>query len=204
VRWAVRILLAAGLLAYLAAGRPNGAAAAQPIDWHRDPIQTAADRPPFELETAHGRVTVTPRAKYDIAAVVEGKEPYWLDATAFLSPYDLALAWGDVATPELRRRLEVGQSWRFFFWRTSDPSVDIPYVISHSANNHIIPADSNVRRAIASIGRGDEVRLRGLLVDVRTDRGLTWNTSLVRTDHGDHGCEIIWVESVQLGDRVYE
>jgi hypothetical protein len=204
VRWAVRLVLVAAVALYLLAGRPRGAAAAEAVDWHRDPIQTAAGRAPFELETAHGRVTVTPRASYDIAAVVESKEPYWIDATAFLSPFDLALAWGDVATPELRRRLEVGQSWRFFFWRTRDPSVDVPYVISHSANNHIIPADANVRRAIASIGRGDEIRLRGLLVDIRTDRGLTWNTSLVRTDHGDHGCEIIWVESVQIGDRVYE
>ena len=64
-------------------------------------------------------------------------------------------------------------------------------------------AAANVRRALGIIDAGDEVRLNGLLVDVASDRGLTWQTSLVRTDHGDRGCEIVWVESVQIGSRVY-
>jgi len=203
-RWAVRLALLAAAAAWWLSGRPSGVAAAEPVDPRRDPIQAATERPPFELATAKGRVTITPRASYDIAAVVEGKEPYWLDAVAFLSPFDVALAWGDVATPELRSKLEVGQSWRFFFWRTADPGVDVGYVIAHSANTHLIPATVNVRRALAALGRGDAVRLAGLLVDVAGERGLTWRTSLVRTDHGDHGCEILWVEAVQIGDRRYE
>jgi hypothetical protein len=204
MRWAVRIALLAAAAAWWLAGRPSGVAAAEPVDWRRDPIQAATERPPFELATRRGPVRVTPRASYDVAARVEGKEPYWLDATAFLSPFDVALAWGEVAEPALRDKLEVGQSWRFFFWRTSDPSVDVAYVISHAANTHLIPASANVRRALATLGAGDAVRLKGLLVDIAAANGLTWRTSLIRTDHGDHGCEILWVESVQIGDRLYE
>jgi hypothetical protein len=204
MRFLVRAALALAALGWFLAGRPRGVAAAEPVDWQREPIQAPTDRAPFELESARGRVTITPRARYDVAARVEGKEPYWLDATAFLSPFDVALAWGEVATPEMRRRLDVGQSWRFFFWRTSDPSVDVGYVIRHSANTHVIPAGVNVRRALAAVDRGDLVRLRGLLVDVRGPGGLTWSTSLVRDDHGDRGCEILWTESVQIGDRLFE
>jgi hypothetical protein len=204
MRWAIRLALLASAVVWWLAGRPSGVAASEPIDWSRDPIQTATTRAPFELVTSKGRVRLTPRATYDIAARVESKEPYWMDATAFLSPFDVALAWGRVAEPELRRKLTVGQSWRFFFWRTSDPTVDVAYVIAHSANNHLIPASLNVRRALAAIGRGDSVRLQGQLVDVAGADGLRWSTSLIRTDHGDHGCEIIWVESVQIGDRLYE
>jgi hypothetical protein len=204
MRWAVRLALIAAAAAWWLSGRPMGVAAAEPVDWRRDPVQTATERPPFELVTRKGTVRLTPRAAYDVAARVESKEPYWLDAVAFLSPFDVALAWGDVAEPELRRKLDVGQSWRFFFWRTSDPTVDVAYVIAHSANTHLIPASVNVRRALAAIDSGDAVRLRGLLVDVAGAGGLTWNTSLVRTDHGDRGCEILWVESVQIGGRLYE
>jgi hypothetical protein len=204
MRLLVRTVLALAAVAWFVAGRPRGVAAEAPVDWRRDPVQTPTDRAPFELETARGRVRITPRASYDVAARVESKEPYWLDATAFVSPFDLALAWGEVATPELRRRLDVGQSWRFFFWRTSDPEVDVGYVIRHSANTHVIPASVDVRRAFAAIDPGDLVRLRGLLVDVHGPRGLTWNTSLVRDDHGDRGCEILWTESVQIGDRRFE
>jgi len=204
MRLLVRAVLALAAVAWFATGRPRGVAAEAPVDWRRDPVQSPTDRAPFDLDTARGQVRITPRASYDVAARVESKEPYWLDATAFLSPFDLALAWGEVATPELRRRLDVGQSWRFFFWRTNDPEVDVGYVIRHSANTHVIPAGVNVRRALAAIDRGDLVRLRGLLVDVRGPRGLTWNTSLVRDDHGDRGCEILWTESVQIGDRQFE
>ena len=203
MRWTLPVLLLLGAAAFVAAGRPRGAAATELVDWRRDPVQTPTDRAPIVLDTRKGRVTLTPRAAYDVAAVVERVEPYWLDATAFLSPFDLALAWGDVPTPEIRDRLDVEQSWRFFFWRTSDPSIDVGYVIEHSANTHVIPASTNVRRALGIIDAGDEIRLNGLLVDVASDRGLTWQTSLVRTDHGDRGCEIVWVESVQIGARVY-
>ncbi|HSM13266.1 MAG TPA: hypothetical protein VLA66_04295 [Thermoanaerobaculia bacterium] len=203
MRWTIPVLLAVAAVGYFAAGRPRGAAATEVVDWSRDPIQTPTDRAAFDLDTRKGRVTVTPRATYDVAAVVERVEPYWLDAVAFLSPFDLALAWGEVPTPAIRDRLDVGQSWRFFFWRTEDPSIDVGYVIEHSANTHVIPANANVRRALGTIDAGDEVRLHGLLVDVASDRGLTWQTSLVRTDHGDRGCEIVWVESVQIGSRFY-
>lgn len=204
MRLAIRCLLSLAALAWFLAGRPRGVPAPDRVDELRDPVQTATDRAPFELETARGRVTLTPRAAYDVAARVESKEPYWLDATSHLSPFDLALAWGEVATPALRDRLEVGQSWRFYFWRARDAGVDVDYVIRHSANTHVIPASVNVRRALAAVGRGDFVRLRGLLVDVRGTRGLLWSTSLRRDDHGDRGCEILWTESVQIGDRLFE
>lgn len=203
VRWIVRFLLVFAAVAVFAAGRPRGEAAPAPPDWNREPIQTPTERKPFELATARGRVTVTPRAEYDVAAVVRGVEPYWFDATAFLSPFDFALAWGDVADPAFGARLDIDQGYRFFFWRTEDPSVDVDHVIRHTANTHLIPGSANVRRALATVGTGDEVRLTGALVDVRSDRGLTWSTSLVRTDHGDRGCELLWVESVQIGDRLY-
>jgi hypothetical protein len=204
VAWAIRFALLAGAVLYLLAGRPRAVAAAEPVDWHREPVQTAAERAAFTLATRQGEVTLRPRARYDVAAVVASKEPYWLDATAFLSPFDLALAWGEVPAPPLRDRLRIGQSWRFFFWRTDDPAVDIGYVIRHTANTHVIPASRNVRRALAAVGRGDAVRLQGWLVDVASERGLTWRTSLTRDDHGDRGCEILWVESLQVGDRYYE
>jgi hypothetical protein len=203
VRWLVRFTLVVAALAFLFAGRPDGAPASGPPDWTGEPLQEPTGRAPFEIETRGGRVTVTPRAEYDVAAVVQSVEPYWFDATAFLSPFDFALAWGEVPGPAFADKLDVDQSWRFFFWRTDDPGVDVDYVIRHTANTHLIPGSANVRRALATVSSGDAVRIAGALVDVRSDRGLTWNTSLVRTDHGDRGCEILWVDSIQIGDRLY-
>ena len=160
-------------------------------------------REPFELETGRGALTLRPRAAYDVAARVEGVERYRFDDMAFVSPVDFALTWGELPTPRYRDALDYSQSWRFFFWRTEDLSIDPDYVIAHAANTHLIPANGNVEKALFAVDRGDEVRLTGLLVDV-IGPGLRWPTSTARTDHGDGGCEILWVEALEVGGRRYE
>lgn len=172
------------------------------IDWRREPIQTPTERTPFEVPTRSGPALLTPRAAYEIAAVVAGSERYRFDEPALVSPLDLVLTWGELPTASYRPKLAYSQQWRFYFWRTEDRSLDAGYVIRHSANTHMIPATPNVERALLALDVGDEVRLRGLLVDVAAP-GLRWPTSLVRGDHGDGGCEILYVESVRIGEREY-
>lgn len=203
-RLAAWAILVAALAGVWLSGRPRGGVAAgAEVDWSREPEQTPTDRPPFTLDTRHGTLTLVPRAAYDIAARVEGAERYRFDDLAFLSPLDLALTWGELPTARYRDALDYSQSWRFFFWRTGDRSIDPGYVISHAANTHLIPANANLERALLSIDRGDDVRLIGLLVDV-SGAGFRWPTSTVRTDHGDGGCEVLWVEAVEVGGRHYE
>ena len=71
-RWLVRsalVLLAAG---YWLAGRPSAVAAAERVDTRGEPLQTATERAPFGIDTRRGRVTVRPRAAFDISARVAG------------------------------------------------------------------------------------------------------------------------------------
>ena len=202
-RIAAWTILAAAAAGVWLAGRPRGGVATDaPIDWSGEPVQSPTERPPFELPTRRGALTLVPRAAYDVAARVEGVERYRFDDLAFLSPLDLVLTWGELPTPRYRDALDYSQSWRFFFWRTADLSIDADYVVAHAANTHLIPANADLERVLLTIDRGDEVRLTGLLVDVRGP-DLRWPTSTVRTDHGDGGCEILWVEAVELGGRRY-
>jgi hypothetical protein len=201
-RLLVWLLLAAAGAALWASGRPRGTPSAAAIDWRREPIQEPTARAPFALETSRGEVRLRPRFAYDVAARVLGAERYRFDDLAFLSPVDLALAWGEAAEPEVVAGLDVSQSWRFYFWRTDAPDLEPERIIRHSANTHAIPATANVRRALLALDRGDEVRLTGLLVDVQ-GRDFRWHTSTVRTDHGDGGCEILWVEAVEAAGRRY-
>ena len=201
----VWLLLALAAFVAWRHGRPRGAPLppdAAAIDWRLDPLQKETGRAPFGVASRKGEVLLTPRAAYEISAVVEHSERYWFDDPALVSPLDLALSWGEVPTPAYHDRLSFEQSWRFFFWRTEDMALDAGYVITHTANTHTIPANANVRRALLSLDRGDEVRLGGLLVDVAAP-GFTWESSLVCTDHGDRGCEILYVESVAEGGRIY-
>ncbi len=196
------ILGTAVLLTWWTCTRPAGLAAEGPIDWAAEPKQSEAGREAFTLDTRKGAVTLHPRAAYEAAAVVEGAERYRFDAPAFLSPVDLVLTWGELPRAPYEGEISYGQMTRYYYWRTT-AALDLAYIAEHSANTHLIPANGNVRRAVLTVGRGDEVRIRGLLVDVVAENGMTWNTSKTRKDTGPGACELVYVEEIQVGDRVY-
>jgi hypothetical protein len=187
-----------GLLVPAASERADG-----PVDPAGEPVQTATQRTPFDVETGEGAVHVVPRFAFDIPAVVASAESYSADLGAFLSPLDLVMTWGKLPDEPYRGRISYSQMGRFYFWRTSATDLDLHYIGTHSANMHLIPATKNLKRAFWKVGGGDRVRIEGLLVDVGMDNGFHWKTSTTREDDGPGACELIWVESLQIGNRVY-
>ena len=175
----------------------------EPIDWHAEPVQADTRRTPFVVLTRRGEVDVRPRATFDVSAVVGSAEPYSVDGGAFLSPVDLVMTWGQLPEAPYRGHVSYSQMTRFYFWHTRDGSLDLRYIATHSANMHMIPADRNIERALAHVGSGDAVRVRGLLVDVEMPHGFRWHTSLTREDTGPGACELVWVEELQRGNRLY-
>jgi hypothetical protein len=178
-------------------------AAGGTIDWHAEPLQAETERVPFVLPTRRGEVRVLPRAAFEVSAVVAAAEPYSIDGGAFLSPVDLVMTWGRLPEEPYRGRVSYYQLTRYYFWRTGDASLDLRYIATHSANMHMIPSTRNLGRALAHLGRGDKVRVSGLLVDVSTAAGFRWATSLSRDDTGPGACELVWVEELQRGNRLY-
>ncbi len=135
--------------------------------------------------------------------MIAAAEPYSIDGGAFLSPVDLVMTWGRLPEEPYRSHVSYYQLTRYYFWRTGDAGLDLRYIATHSANMHMIPSTRNLGRALAHLGRGDRVRVRGLLVDVSTAGGFRWATSLSRDDTGPGACELVWVEELQRGNRLY-
>ena len=119
-----------------------------------------------------------------------------------LSPFDLALAWGRLAEPNCDRYITYSQSGRWYFYRYSGESpVGGDYIASHSANNHIIPATENIRKAIGITRKKQRIILQGYLVNVDgTYKNATvwWRTSQSRSDTGDGSCEVFYVKRVTM------
>ena len=204
-RSTVALALAAAALGLAGCGfalPASSVPAGEAVDWRGEPMQGATWRTPFAWPTRHGEVQVRPRAAFDISAVVAAAEPYSFDDSAFLSPVDLVMTWGRLPEEPYRSRVSYYQITRYYFWRTRDPSLDLHYIVTHSANMHIIPATHNLARALAHVGGGDRLRLRGLLVDVEGS-GFRWQTSMTRDDTGPGACELVWVEEMQRGRRLY-
>ena len=151
-------------------------------------------------------VTLDYIASYDIDALVISTHNYsgsGLDSR--LVPRDIALAWGKVAEYNTRIDFNWSQSGRFcrFELHGDDYRNACQYCPNYeceASNNHLIACDSSIRSKIKKIRRGDHVRIKGYLVNLRavTSDGKTyyWNSSTSRSDTGNGACELIYVTSI--------
>ena len=171
-----------------------------------EPAQVVEEKAPFTHLAGGKRYRLTPRFRWDESARVVGEEPYRFGAAGALLPEDLALAWGPILRPPYAGRVSYSQYSRFYFWRTRDGSLDRGVIVSHSANTHIIPATTRLRRAIRCVSKGDDVRLEGWLVDVEgvDDPSFRWTTSTSRDDEGPNSCETVYLTRLTINERVYE
>lgn len=151
---------------------------------------------------------ITPIAEYKISAIVVGKKSYNDGWYAKISPIDLALAWGKLAENESDKYITFSQSdrWYFYEYKENCP-FNNSYITTHSANNHIIPADENIFKAIKSVKKREKIYLEGYLVNVsgrHKNRNFWWKSSLTRKDSGDGSCEVFYVKRIKIGTDICE
>ena len=165
----------------------------------RAPVQEPTDRAPFDFTYKGKRCFVRPVATYELWGLVVSRNDIhsvsdiYHDATS-VDTRDLCVVWG--------RNVASGNYGAAEFWsgpftcyvRTPDGlELDSAAV----GNNHLITDQPELRRALAKVDVGDQVHLRGLLVDYRMeDWGEFWRrTSRVRDDSG---CEVIFLEQLDV------
>ena len=83
--------------------------------------------------------------------------------------------------------------------------------LNELSNDHLLARDRKLEKKIESFAVGDQVRLKGKLVDVKahlTGKGgsydaseISWKTSVIRTDHGAGACEVFYVEEAEILKR---
>jgi len=139
---------------------------------------------------------IAPLATFDIRARVILAARYRFGREADLSPVDLVLGWGALSDTNVLKQISFSQSGRAYTWWTKAWPVPRDMIQSHSANMHMIPANSEIEKQLKSIRPGNMVHLKGLLVEVTSKEGWRWKSSLTRTDTGGGACELIWVESL--------
>jgi hypothetical protein len=184
--FALTVLVAAGWLYF-----HEPAATWRGMPAARDPLQTAGPLPaPF----THGNYVITPLARYHVTAVVLSRERYRNDRAAEIGPVDLALGWGPMSVASVINELKISQSGRGYeFSYSGDAPLDQRQIEIHSANTHCLPADDAVRDRLLAVKRHELVTMEGYLVEVTSDDGYRWRSSLTREDTGAGACEVMWV-----------
>jgi hypothetical protein len=141
---------------------------------------------------------ITPLEEFTLEARVLSRKDYRHDREAQLAPTDLALGWGPMATDAVLAEIDVSQGNRWYFWRASRLPIPERDINRHSANVHVIAASPEAAAILARVRRDDRVRLAGKLVEVRSDDGWRWRSSLSRTDTGAGSCELLWLEGLEI------
>jgi hypothetical protein len=181
---------------------------AKPIDVLMDPVQSAA--PDTIIPIIHRgkeRYTIIPQKRYQLSGIVVSYRRYRRGWMHNLSPWDYTVSWGN--TQQYLPYVKFDQIVRFCLFSTKHPEkVDISYLESHIANNHLIPANNNLRKAMGRVKKKDQVLIDGFLVNVistdRKNRIGNWTSSLTREDTGNGACEIIYVTRLRINNDVYE
>ncbi|MGC9361891.1 MAG: hypothetical protein ACP5F3_03090 [Candidatus Syntrophosphaera sp.] len=187
-------------------GRPVGPEDA--INVLAEPLQEEARweaLPTFEI--GGKRIFLASVARYRIDGILVAKKRHRLGWAGRLAPWDHAIAWGNIR--HMLPHVKFRQSGRYCSFRyAAGAPVNGQYVQNHTSNNHLIPANKNILRALSRAKKGREIGLEGYLVDVTaTQNGSvagTWNTSRTRADGGNGACELIYVTRLRLDDTVYE
>lgn len=172
-----------------------------------EPVQTDAIGM-VQMTAAGYKIVVSYRYAYDMDVLVAHTKDYFSwDIGDQISPRDLTLIWGKVA----QYNSEVDFHWSQMARRTIfalDSSVDTYRLFGGDAemetcisNNHIIPADDEVRWKLKMVRAGDHIRLKGYLVRVdgiRSDgETFYWDSSTTRNDVGDGACEVIYTTDIE-------
>jgi hypothetical protein len=155
--------------------------------------------------------TLTPLYEYDISGLVVSRLKYnsWysLSRVDSVFPMDICLIWGDNVKKGFFRNksLSFKQDFRFCLYSHSG---DLTFNEEELGNNHLVIESDRLLRAVQKIKVGDQIRLKGKLVNVKAvavgnvrmyePKTITWFTSTSRFDKGAGACEVLFLEDIEI------
>jgi hypothetical protein len=143
----------------------------------------------------------TPLHEYAVTAMVFGISHKLASEFDDVMSADVGLLWGENASGELYRdvKLRVMTDHYEVWWKDGQR-----FNLTDAANTHLASCDEAAFKAAKRIKPGDQVRIRGWLVNARASKepGETdprkifrWRTSVTRDDKGEGACEILYLRS---------
>lgn len=176
-------------------------------DVANEPVQKPArGARPFEVAVNGITYRVQPRYAYDLSALVVSlhhSDTWWDTAHKewgdHVNVMDLCVVWGSSATSGAYKSVRFHNSqWECHWsWRG-----EVPFRNDEASNNHVVTEKPEVAKALKSIRIGDQVRIKGWLVDytiVKDGRPQgTRVSSERRNDDGPGACEVIYVDEVEV------
>lgn len=170
---------------------------------HSPPVQEDTEAKAFTKEIFGQKYLITPRAKYELRGLVvalNDLDETWFNIDYDDDPYnmkDICVIWGGNLVSGDYLKVEFWSGLWTCYFRFHD---DVNFNPHELSNNHLLPGDMAVAARIKDVEVGDQMRLRGFLVDYELG-GMTRATSLTRNDTDNHACEVVYVTDFKMLKR---
>ncbi len=117
-----------------------------------------------------------------------------------LNVADLCMVWGANAAEGAYEKMPFSSGQFVCYVKGDDPSAFRADYLRALSNNHLLTDSPAVARKLRNLRIGDQVRLRGQLVNYSHNAGFafTRGTSLSREDTGNGACETLFVREVEV------
>ncbi len=170
-----------------------------------EPRQAEPRLRPFTVERAGHTYAIDPIHSYELSGLVvtaHDSDSFFdishKDWNDYLNTKDICVVWGGNLDRRFLPKMEFWSgNWTCYF-RTGDAEAWRNFKPNQISNNHVLPADEAIAELLRGIRVGDEIRLKGHLVNYSIDGGHPRKSSVVREDTGNGACEILYVEEAHV------
>ncbi|NVK31651.1 MAG: hypothetical protein HWE20_11635 [Gammaproteobacteria bacterium] len=170
----------------------------------RQPIQTPTEAKPFDILKNGHRYQVTPRFDYDMVGLVVSARNFDPDigmharSNDALNVSDLCVVWQDLADQSVLAQFEF-YSGPFYCRVSGKQPLDYAgFDWTQLSNNHLLTEQPMLGQALRNLKVGDQIRLKGMLVDYGIEGRQIRATSTTREDEGNGACESIYVTDLEV------
>lgn len=168
------------------------------------PLQQAVSTPPFTVTNDGIDYRIEPRYRYDLHGLVVSYAHHnanfslhrlWHD---HINVADVCVVWSGNANGADLNRIRFWNGKFTCNFETADAGVWKRFREDRISNNHLLTDNDYIRRQIKRVRIGDQIRIRGWLVNYSNDKGFSRGTSTTRKDRGNGACETIYVKEFEI------
>ena len=167
-----------------------------------EPIQKATSSRPFDFEYRGEKYLVKPMADYELWGVVVTHNDItgMTDITHTedsVDIKDICVVWGNNVKSDDYREVSYSSGDFTCFFSYGRP---LRFYHDQLSNNHLLSDNEQVRATIREVQIGDQVHLKGMLVNYTWASRPGWsrNSSLTRKDTGKRACEVVFVNDFEI------
>jgi len=174
----------------------------------QEPIQTETAEAPFQIEQGGIIYTIEPLYDYELCGLVVSyhHSKSWFDYyherwSDYINIKDICVIWGTNVENNIYKKMDFSSgNWTCYMKFKKDTTQEDWQHFSYEAlsNNHLLSDNRQISKEILNAKKGDQIYLKGYLVQYSHGEGFRRGTSTTRTDMGNGSCETIYVTDFRI------